>query len=339
MFDDIETKLEKQPYEKGTKFLAGVGVIALLLVVVWLGTQVIQLGAGLTSSLASSISGVRLFFGASEDIVLVANPDTLESDESFTLSWKHLDKKTDGSYTFNYECNDGVHLTSPESTNTGNVIFCNTPFPILSDKEQITLTAISINDESTDIVLSLDFIPNGEQKETAVGEEILHVVSDHEVTNETEVVEDGSQPEDIPSVQETPVVTIPVNNPNGTPDLVVNILEVGTVTTTGVFTKKTGSLNPSDRLAVRFEIKNIGNKDTGVWDFEAQLPTEQRYTFKSDKQETLLPGMRAEYTLGFEDAEDDDDTITILIEVDPSDNITEQSESNNSDSITVDINN
>ena len=331
--------------EKGVKFLAGVGAVALVFAIVWIGAQAVELGAGLTSGLASSLSGVRSFFGPRGSIVLVTEPSEVESEEPVRLSWEHIGERTEGTYTFSYTCTDGVHFISPASTNVGNVIFCNTPFPLGGDADTLELAAVSTAREDRALTLTMSFTESGSDHASERGETELAVVIEKNVDEEAaaatttpEIASESTEPASAPAPVTQPVV-VPASDPNGTPDLTVRILAVGTVTTSGAFTRVSGPVDPDDRLAVRFEVANVGTKTSDSWEFEAKLPTETAYTYTSPKQEGLVPGSRVEYTLGFEDAEDDDETLMITIEVDPDDDVDEQRESNNTASITVGVEN
>lgn len=352
---------------KGTKFLAGVGVAALLVAAVWLGVQAVQFGSNVTSGFANAFSSIGSFFNSDSGILVEANPAIVADGESFVLSWEYADQEEEGSYTFVYECAPSVHLTSPISTNSAGVIFCNTPFDFVNENNKLELGVISTNKDVVDMQLEIRFTPNNSDTSTKTGEATVTIVDDPariaeiagtatstQATSTEETIVDGDEEnadsEGNATTPSTPPATTagnptvitgtinPVNDPNGTPDLSVRILAVGRLNG-DTFIPQSGELDPADRLAVRFEIVNNGTKDTGAWNFEARLPTEPTWTFESDDQETLLPGSRVEYTLGFDDAEDDDDTGSIRIKVDPDDDIDEQSENNNVDTITIEFKN
>lgn len=139
--------------------------------------------------------------------------------------------------------------------------------------------------------------------------------------------------------------TIPVNggvssnastsNPNGKADLRPTILEIGYINRlTNTFTAVTATsststpeIHRSERVAVRFEVENLGNKASGSWQFNAILPTIPPHTFNSDSQPSLNPGDKIEFTLGFDQTMEGTDTITI--KVDGPNQIIESNEDNN----------
>jgi len=332
------------PDNTSIKFLTGVGIVALLIVAVWLGVQAVRFGADITSGLA----GARSFFNFNNDIVVTATPNKIVTEGIFTLSWED-ELEEDGIYTVRYECTGGVHLTSPISENTGNVVFCDTPLSVDEDATSLELSVVSVNESPTDILVYVEFTPEGDDEIDRTGEVAITVVSDESqiagtatTTDEDDNTDGDEETPVTPITTPGPVTTItttvaPVNDPNGTPDLVIRILETGIVTRSGDFTAITGEVDPDENVAIRFEVENIGTKETGEWRFESKLPTEPKQTYRSPRQESLLPGTRVDYILGFEDAEDDEDTITIRIDIDSDDKVDESNEANNDDSVTIDI--
>lgn len=124
---------------------------------------------------------------------------------------------------------------------------------------------------------------------------------------------------------------------SGLPDLTVTIVATGYLTSTDTSTfVKSDTVPDGLRGAVKFTISNIGTNASGRFDFDATLPTTRSYTFTSDYQDSLLPGEKIDYVLGFDRARSGDER-TITITVDENDKVKESSNSNNSDSKTVKI--
>lgn len=118
------------------------------------------------------------------------------------------------------------------------------------------------------------------------------------------------------------------------PDLVSRIIEVGKIDrATNEFTATT-SLRYSDRVAVRFEIKNEGGLESGYWFFSAVLPTYPNHIFNSDSQQSLKPGDKIEFTIGFDSVLADQDA-RFVVNADPSQTLSEISEENNIATTTV----
>lgn len=90
---------------------------------------------------------------------------------------------------------------------------------------------------------------------------------------------------------------------SGLPDLITIIDAVGYLTSTSTDSFIASSTVPGGaRVAVRFTIKNVGTNTTGAWRWSASIPTESSYIYQSQPQQSLAPGDRIEYTLGFDQA-------------------------------------
>lgn len=118
------------------------------------------------------------------------------------------------------------------------------------------------------------------------------------------------------------------SDPQGVIDLEPRILEVGFVDkATNVFT---ASSSPSAnlRIAVRFEVVNKGTKASGSWSFNAVLPTMPLYIYSGDAQQSLLPGERIEFVIGFDSIERKKDG-EFTVNIDPTSRVVESNETNN----------
>jgi hypothetical protein len=139
----------------------------------------------------------------------------------------------------------------------------------------------------------------------------------------------------------TPVITVvPVPGTQPTPygkaDLSIRLLEVGYLRTSSTDSFVKASRVPEgERAAFRFRVTNIGTNNTGTWEFEAELPTSPRYTYKSRSQSSLAPSQYADYTLGYDRARDGENRVTI--EIDSDRDVDEISESNNDLSFEIEV--
>jgi hypothetical protein len=124
---------------------------------------------------------------------------------------------------------------------------------------------------------------------------------------------------------------------SGLPDLITTIDAVGYLTSTSTDSFVASSTVPSgSRVAVRFTIKNVGTNTAGVWRFSASIPTQTAYIYQSQLQQTLAPGDRIEYTLGFDQATPGaDKTISITANFDRT--VAESNPDNNSDAAKITI--
>lgn len=91
--------------------------------------------------------------------------------------------------------------------------------------------------------------------------------------------------------------------PYGLPDLAVTISAIGYFATASDDSFVTSQTVPAgSRPAVKFTIKNIGTNWTGTWRFNASIPTQTIYVYRSDPQQSLAPGDSIDYVLGFDRA-------------------------------------
>lgn len=125
-------------------------------------------------------------------------------------------------------------------------------------------------------------------------------------------------------------------NPNGKPDLAVNVLDVGYIDAATNKFVAASSVNRSERVAVRFEIENKGNNVSDSWMFSAILPTYPPFVFQSQTQQKLNPGEKIEYTLGF-DKVATGNSVDLKIFADQSLKINESNEENNIKIVTINI--
>lgn len=89
----------------------------------------------------------------------------------------------------------------------------------------------------------------------------------------------------------------------GLPDFVVRINAVGYLATSSAESFVASTTVPSGRrAAVSFTIENVGANISGPWRFSASIPTQTNFLFISQAQQSLAPGDRIDYTLGFDQA-------------------------------------
>lgn len=152
-----------------------------------------------------------------------------------------------------------------------------------------------------------------------------------------------TEPEVIPEVENVPEpippsvvpVVVPVKD-IGKSDLSVRVLETGIIDKVSNIFVSTTTLHSTDRIAVRFVVENLGTKETGVWYFNAVLPTTYPFfTYVPDGQILLRPNTGIEFTLGFDSIKEADGNV-LIINIDPANSISEVSEDNNIVRVTID---
>lgn len=141
----------------------------------------------------------------------------------------------------------------------------------------------------------------------------------------------------------TPTTTvIPVQVPASTnyyglPDLVIENVQTGYLSSSNTSSFRASSRVPDgERGAVKFTIANRGTNVSGRFDFEVELPTTRGYTYSSRTQQSLRPGERIEYVMGFDQTREGNNR-RIEITVDQDDDVRESNENNNDRSVTIDI--
>ncbi|MCI0619783.1 hypothetical protein L0Y40_01975 [Candidatus Wolfebacteria bacterium] len=343
---------KKETREITFKVLAGIGVAVILVALIWVGVRTAQNLPDGTSGIAGALTNI----GSRERIVVTADPAVATSTDTVTVSWEHLNKKEDGSYTLRYDCHDGLELIATAGDNE-ETIFCNVPFNTTGVDNILEVRAVSESAARAETNIAIDFTRNGSRNISETGETLLVVINpdlmeEATVAGTSTPVEGPAAPETnnttgsvvpAPAPQPTQTFTFGptsgaaclASNPNGTADLTLVVIDTGTANSRGEFTHK-DPVDTDDTVAVKFLVSNNGTKDTGPWDFEAHLPTRPSRDFSSPTQDSLCAGGSREYILSFTRVQRDP-TVTVRIELDPDDTVDEISESNNSESETINV--
>lgn len=314
----------------------------------------------LLSLIAIGIIGVFKLFGSTSDpfallaalfsfsrerIIVNASPEPAESGQNLHVAWIHEGKSQEGSYQFLYPCKSGISFRTVTST----AIPCNASLPL----SLVTAwDVIPVNDTDAPITLSISiqFYPNGEATAGVSGVTTLGVLpvdlghtpppSSSATSPAPAPATDSAAKSGVKPGQEK-VTRYPVKItssdqpilPNGKPDLVVTIVNIGTVNeATGAFSA-TSSVRVAEPGGVVFDISNIGTAVSGTWEFAANLPTDSGL-FVSDPQPSLKPGEKIRYTLGFRAlAKSGPNTVTITI--DPRNAVNDSNRANDFVSTTI----
>lgn len=339
---DMEQNTRRNFIDLATRALAVFGFISIIGIGLW-GTASLAKGApNAFSALAAAIvSLTSIFVPAGEEIILSTPSLTVLSNEKFSISWEHVDKQTEGSYTFRYDCADGVSFTSPTPSGSQATVFCNTPFNFLNSQDTIELTARSTANRFIDVTLHIDFTPNGASSPTVTGSTVLTIANDS-VTGSPTTTGTPTTPT-TPVTPATPtkgpetsnVYTLTggqtASDPNGFVDLTTRVIELGVVDkTTGAFTASStpNRSTSTHRIAVRFAVENNGTRTSPQWNFSAVLPTYPSHIFTSSTQQALGPGDRIEFTIGFDSFVDANEGV-LTLNIDPSNKINEPNKTNN----------
>lgn len=119
-------------------------------------------------------------------------------------------------------------------------------------------------------------------------------------------------------------------------DFKISNLEVGRIS--GNKFVEDDSAEEGDDVAVRFIVKNIGGENTDDWKFEIKnLPYNNEGSYKSKEYNKLRPGESIEVIVRLDNVDEGDYEIEVL--VDSEDDTDEESESNNDDSVDLEVRN
>jgi hypothetical protein len=337
----METGNEKIK-DSAIKIMAVIGTIAVLSLGGFLTVAVINKAPGFASRIVAQVASVTKKFIPAERIEVTLNNENPENGDRVTLSFNHIDKEEDGSYSFFYECREGIYFERD-----GKIIFCNTPYDFINTDDSFVFDVFSRGSEQVEVPLSINFIKNNSDRISERGEARIKINGNRVQTGGTIlVVNENTDAQDSRSRNTTrtagerteETILIPGSdgntnpgrsNPVGITDLKATILGVGRIDrATNAFTA-TSSISLSDRGAVKFEVENVGTAVSPSWTFNVVVPTFPAFIYHSNNQQPLQPGDKIEYTIGFDSIKSDGKPNTIVVNVDPISSIKESTEANN----------
>lgn len=261
--------------------VAVIGLIAILLLGAW---GIIQLAVGLPDFFSN--------FGVSKNTALmsenlrVAAPVSLNSDQSFPLTWVHANRTGAYSYSVSYACASGLMFASPVPTGALKLIPCDTNLNFVSATSSLTLTPVTSTTNTLSTTITVRSTRLSDNKVTATA------------TTPTIIVSPKSS-----AAAVAPATKHTSYTPTHTQVVTHAPRRVSTLYGTGNLTPQIVAATPlgGGRYQVQFSIQNSGtNMVPAGWMFSANLPTNPSYTFSSVPQQRLLPGDSIVYTLAFE---------------------------------------
>jgi len=299
------------------KVLAIVGSLAVIIIGVWLAVQIVRVLPNAFSSLASIADDVyRGDSTASDTFEVSTNKSSIESGETFTLSWK--DTWLEGTYRFRYECIDGVSVAvRVAGTGTVEYIECNEIFSFTDSVTSLEVFLESEKYRTADIAYTITFIEAGVDELfgehigtiTVTNPEIADgdtgvLTEDSTITDE--VVDDVEEPtEPVPTTPATPkkpvqkmvyIPYVPISLDNGYTDLKATVVGIGYVKGKTFYPSLT--IDNDDDAAIQIEVRNIGTKTSEEWDIDIELPNGEDYS--RDNRKSLKPNEREIITIVFE---------------------------------------
>lgn len=316
------------------KSLAVAGVIGSIVFLAWLSIQLISYAPSAFSSLASLAENVYSTSPTTtETFTVTTNKSVVTSGEPITLTWAAAGRN--GSYVFRYECTDGVAIDIVSDEQALRSISCDTNYNV-GNATDLTLNIESEKNRFIDVPYSVAFLRTNDMEPRAESAGRIAVTNpqlsglasagdetgadDAEETLETSEPSGTASSEDNDTAEPgrvagesdaadaptsvTPAVTyeqqfvyeVPASDPNGRTDLAVRMIGVGELFNERTFFES-GVLTGGEQGAVQFEVKNLGTKTSGEWDYTLSLPNGQ--THEGTDQEPLRPNERAVLTLAF----------------------------------------
>jgi hypothetical protein len=327
----MNTNTDNKGKEGVLKTLAIGGFVGLIIIIAWLGIQLISFMPSAFTSLASLADSVYNYKPV--ELVVVTNKSVANSGEAFTISWNK--PKQVGSFSFSYVCTDGVAAEVRTTAGAITEVPCDEDYSIGS-VETLDISMTSERNRFTEVPYVLSFMPaksesaaaTSENKITVVNAMISPVVVEVASSTITEVIVNPepkpvvvAKPEVVvkpevvapkptvpavpkpvkpapkPAVVSKPVYGIPTSNPNGVADVSVKSLGAGTVDSNNRFTN-VGVIDNDQAGAIQFEIRNIGTKTSNAFTYTTTLPSGVTYT--SPLQPALKPNERIVATIGFD---------------------------------------
>ncbi len=306
-------------------------------------------------------------FGREERIELIADKQNVFTKEVFTISYEHIGREETGSYVLTYPCSINTNLSfatlNGASTET-STLTCDEKIAIAPKAGEksgsVSLTSVTSSHAISEVPITIAFLPEGTTTPLVKGT-VFMVIENKNPLATTPSITPTTQ---TPSTSTTPIKK-PTNQPSGKPtnttpaqnttvtspiststhkvtadtptysyygraDLAVRIIETGTVDKiTGAFTA-TSSFRSSDRIGIKFEVRNDGGREVNSWYFNAVLPSFPAHIFTSPGQSPLIPGARIEFTLGFDNVNMSTGAVReFVVNADPAGSIGEANEINN----------
>ncbi len=281
--------------------LMRVGVIIGILIILFVITiGIIKLVPKALNSLANIRLSFSSLFKPSEKLSLSLSPVSIPTGDSTTLSFTNNAKDTKGTYTFSYECQNGVKIFYKNGSAI-NDFNCNFPYPVSPVNNSIILIGTAPLGVTSKVPLTLSFDPEGTSTtEVLKGTTSLTISNTNKEPTPTPSVTSvpTATPVSTGTPQATPYVT-PITTPTYVPpsetgfaDLSIRLVDQGIIDPVSRQFISTRNYTAADAVVLKFQISNIGTKRTGAWNFRTTQPMNiaSDYTRTSGPLATLLPG-------------------------------------------------
>ena len=289
------------------KTLAVFGLLTLIILIAWLAVQIVRVFPSAVTSLASLADTVYNYNpNATENARLEIETRTVPvtTGTATVINWSPLNT---GTYTFGYECTDGVSVDLLSTVSQFTSADCSKTYD-LGNVSSVNLVINSEKQFATNFHYTISYFKKNELNPSIVVKESLQVINPRLATSTPEIETPKPEtPTTNPATTTKPTVgkpiyqyqynyALPVSNPNGYTDLAITYLGVGRTDNLGRFIN-TGTLTRNVDGAIQFSIKNIGTKTSASWTLKTSLPDGTDY--QSANLAPLKPNERTIITITF----------------------------------------
>ena len=246
--------------------------------------------------------------GEDKSIFIFGHSTSLETNHTYYKTFNNLDKLIAGDEIILQSAdNEYIYkVTSTAITNTAEGLV-----QLSNDKKLILSTCNTLGKKEERIVVKADFIKSTSLKKESSPTTPVTPQAGEKQSNTYEVTTNPAE----------------TNVPTGRIDFLTTIEAIGILGDDNEFVaSSTPSVN--NKIAVKFTVKNIGNKKSESWYFNAVLPTSPFHIFHSKSQQALAPGEKIEFTMGFDRPKIGENQL-VIINVDPTGGIKESDKTNN----------
>lgn len=295
------------------KILFVVGVIIILGI---LASLIIRFVPKIFSGLAN----VGSSFGSilsKEEINVTSSDVSLNNGERFVVSWDSNINKT-GTYNITHTCVDNVNIDIETASGVRRLI-CDNPFTLGANPGSVTLIS-TLNKENS--FVDVPIIVNFTQDTKSLASNSVVVTIQNGDPNAGTFGETGS------TISAKPVEQIETSVTTSKPRTVTY-----TPTYTGPADLSMSNIANIGSNKIVFTVSNNGRTPTGNWNFTYNTPTSPKETITSPTQPSLAPNASIFYTLTFNAKADGNQSV--VVQLDPSNFISESSEANNVGTITL----
>ncbi|MFA7193939.1 MAG: CARDB domain-containing protein [Candidatus Paceibacterota bacterium] len=299
------------------KILFVLGVIIILII---LASLIIKFVPRIFSGLANVGSSIQNVV-SKDEISVTASDVSLTNGERFVVSWdSNIDEA--GAYSISYSCVDNVEVDIETASGVRRLI-CDNPFTLGANPGSVTLVStLNKANAFVDVPINVSF-SQGNTAPLASNSVV--------VTIQNGDINAGTFGENGTTISAEPVEQIETPRPTTTTSQPRSV--VYTPVVTGPADLSISSIAPIGNNRIAFTVSNNGGRSTGNWTFNYNTPTSPKETLSSPLQPSLGPNQSILYTLTFNAKASGNQNV--VVQLDPTNIISEASETNNIGTITL----